>query len=185
MSSLQPHTPNHTVDPQTGFLESNAYVSAFNGERKEMFIRRLVANGLSLYNTCDEMGLSVHTVNKHYKNDPAFKQALDEARRDYADRLDGISKVNAMNPKSVIERIFQLKALFPERYADQKSSGSPNITLQIDGKTLEMIRKRDEVIEAQVVAPSNGLATESTGLSDSNSAPSNNSGDNFEQPHNQ
>lgn len=166
--------PNHTVDPKTGFLECNAFLTAFDGERKQIFIRRLVANGLSLYNTCDELGLSVHTVNKHYHIDPAFKEALDEARRDYADRLDGISKVNATNPKSVIERIFQLKSLFPEKYADQKSQGNPQITINIDGKLVEMAKRRQEMLEAETITSTRGSATESTPLSDSKEKETNN-----------
>jgi len=145
------YVPNHTVDPKTGFLESSGFAYDFDGERKTMFIRRLVANGLSIYDTCDELGLSHHTVFKHYRNDQAFKLAVDEARRDYADRLDGVSKRNAMNPRSVIERIFQLKSLFPEKYADQKSSGNVQVNLTLDGNALALIKKREEVIDAEII----------------------------------
>lgn len=146
--------PNHTIDPATGFMESNGFLATFDAERKTTFIRQLVANGLSLYDTCDQLGLSVHTVNKHYRNDPVFKEALDEARRDYSDRLDGISKKNAMNPKSVIERIFQLKSLFPEKYADQKSSGPTQVVINFDGKFLDLARKRAEAIDAELITGS-------------------------------
>jgi len=147
------YAPHHTIDPETGFTESNSYPTAFDAARKQDFIRLMVTNGLGIYDVCEAMKLSHHTLFKHYHNDPAFKEALDEAKREYGDRLDAISKRNAMNPKSVIERIFQLKSLFPERYADKRDNSSVNVTISVDAESLKAIAQREKVIDIEQVSP--------------------------------
>lgn len=146
------YAPHHTIDAETGFIENKSYPTAFDAARKTQFIRCLVDNGLGIYEACEAMGLSHHTLFKHYHNDPAFKEALDEAKLEYGSRLDAISKKNAMNPRSVIERIFQLKALFPERYADKRDSGNVQVNISIDGEALKAISKRQEVIDIEPVS---------------------------------
>lgn len=146
------YAPNHTIDPETGYIESKAYPFAFDAPRKRQFIKCLVENGLGIYEACAAMGLSHHSLFKHYHNDPQFKEDLDSARQEYGFRLDSISKRNAMNPKSVIERIFQLKSIFPERYADKRDSGgNVNIQINVDTATLENISKRQSVLEAETI----------------------------------
>lgn len=143
--------PNHTVDPETGFIESNRYLQAFDADKKKAFLKLFYDNGLKFWRTCAELGVKGDTVHKHASIDPAFKAALDQVKREYYDELEGISRINALNPRSVIERIFQLKAAFPERYGDGKRDSSVKVELNIDGKTLEAIRKRNEVIDAEIV----------------------------------
>lgn len=163
--------PNHTTDPTTGFIESNAYVSAFDASRKAQFLQLFKANGLGLYKTCRQLGLSCSTIHHHYKIDPVFKDLVDQLREEYTDELEATSRSNALNPKSVIERIFQLKALLPNKYGDQKSQGPMQITLNIDGKLLEMVKKRDEILETQVITSALDLARESSGLTASSDQP--------------
>lgn len=145
------YAPNHTIDPETGFLESKWSIAAFDAARKQKFLEVYRNNGLGLYRTAEALGLSVHTVNKHYQIDPVFKAAYDEAKTYYADELEAVSRTNAMNPKSVIERIFQLKALLPERYADQKNSGNIQVNITVDSSLLENISKRQAVLEAEEI----------------------------------
>lgn len=145
------YAPHHTIDPQTGFTENKSYPTAFDASRKTEFIRCMVENGLGLYDVCDTMNLSHHTLFKHYHNDPVFKEALDEARFQYGSRLDAISKKNAMNPKSVIERIFQLKAIFPETYADKRTESMPNITINVDSQLLSKVTQREAAIEVEII----------------------------------
>ncbi len=143
---------NHTIDPETGFLENKGYGYPFDAARKKEFIETFINKGLGLYRTCQTLGISYHTVFNHLRDDSAFKQAFDEAKLQYADELDSISKENARNPRSVIERIFQLKYLYPERYADKRDSGTVNVNISIDGETLKSIGKRSEVIDAEEVS---------------------------------
>ena len=91
--------------------------------------------------------MSHHTYFKHYNTDAVFKEAVDEAMREYGDRLEGVARRNALNPRSVIERIFILKSLFPHKYADQRAQGSTLINLVFDNKSLDDLRKRTEIID--------------------------------------
>lgn len=146
------YAPNHTIDPETGFLENKGYPFAFDAERKKLFIETMAENGLSVYNTCKALKLSHHTFFHHIQADPAFKDAFEQAKALYRDRLAGISMLNAMNPRSVIERIFQLKWLFPERYADQRHPGNVTVNISVDQETLEKLKKRSEVIDAEPIS---------------------------------
>lgn len=152
-SSVPQYSANHVINPETGFLENPAFLNDFDSARKQAFLDLYLDSGLSLYDTCAQLSLSYHTVNKHYQRDPKFKQLMDQKRDEYASRLDGVSKRNAMNPKSVIERIFQLKSLFPEKYADQKNQGKIEVTINVDSQLVSAMKKREEVLEAEQISP--------------------------------
>lgn len=146
------YAPNHTIDPETGFIESNGYISAFDAPRKKQFLEVFKQSGLGLYRTCNKLGLSYHTVNKHYQADPVFKEAYDQALQEYTDELEATSRENALNPRSVIERIFQLKCLKPEKYADQRQSGgSVTVNISVAPETLKIIAERSKVIDVEPV----------------------------------
>jgi hypothetical protein len=153
-SSTPKYAENHTIDPETGFMESKAYVSAFDAPRKLKFLELYKANGMGLYRTCRALGLSTDTVNIHYHKDPVFKAAYDEAKVEYGDELESTSRINALNPRSVIERIFQLKSLFPEKYGDQKSNSAVQVNISFDPSLLKNISIRQNVLEAEVLKES-------------------------------
>lgn len=163
------HIPNHTIDPKTGFLQSLAYDDAFSAERKTLFLETFINEGLGLDRTCRLLHLSTDTVKKHCAIDPVFKEAFLKAKAVYGDELEAVSRKNALNPKSVIERIFQLKALFPEKYGDQRGSSTPQITINFDGKLIEAMKKRETVIDAEIV---DNQLTESAKNSGSDQMPS-------------
>ena len=164
MSQTEPrYTPNHTTDPATGMIESKGYASAFDAPRKLKFLEVFKNEGLGLYRTCRALGLSTDTIHKHYKLDPVFKKAYDEAKLEYVDDLEAISRTNALNPKSVIERIFQLKAHLPEKYGDQKTSGPPQITINIDSSVIEAAKARAQIIDAQEVVEGQVVTSASNG----------------------
>lgn len=145
--------PNHTVDPKTGFLESKGYATAFDAERKTRFLERYRSNGLGFYRTCAELGLSHDTVNKAVRIDQAFREAFDRAEKEYTDELEAVSRINALNPKAVLERIFQLRSLRPEKYADQRSTGNAQVTINFGKELIQKIFNRQDVIEADIVRP--------------------------------
>lgn len=155
---------NHIIDDKTGFLVSPAYSYAFDSDKKLAFIE-LIKQGFREREAASQMNVHPDTIKKHLNIDPLFKEYVSDALASYGFKLESVSRINALNPKSVIERIFQLKSIFPDRYGDAKGTGNTLINLVFDGKVLEKIRKRDEVIEAEVVTV---LATESTDLSDRN-----------------
>jgi len=142
---------NHIINPETGFLENPAYSNDFDSEKKKTFLDVFLNNGMGLYRTCRKLGMSCSTVHKHYQLDPVFREKFDEVRREYGDELEATSRVNALNPRSVIERIFQLKAIFPEKYGDSRTSNALNITINIDDKTLEMAKKRDQILDVEEI----------------------------------
>ncbi len=146
---------NHQINPVTGFMENPGFIDAFDSDKKVSFLKLYRDNGLKIWNTCRSMGISVDTVNRHYRNDPVFKKAFDEVETEYLDELEGVSRINALNPKAIIERIFQLKALKPEKYGDKKNSGEITIQVKIDENVLENLNKRQEllrnVIDAEIV----------------------------------
>lgn len=139
---------NHVINPETGYLENPAYANDFDSERKKRFLETFKANGMGLYRTCRALGMSTSTVHRHYQIDPLFKKNFDEAREEYGDELQAVSRVNALNPRSVIERIFQLKSLFPEKYGDSRTSGALSITINVDDNLLKSAQKRDQILDA-------------------------------------
>lgn len=156
------YAPNHSVNKDTGFIESTAYPYAFDANKKVAFLKLFYDSGLKFYRTCAELGVKHNTVHKHLSIDPVFKDAFEQLKTEYYDELEGISRINALNPKSVIERIFQLKAAFPSKYGDVKSAGAVNVTLNIDGETIKKMIDRNNVIEAEQLQD---LARESNILS--------------------
>lgn len=143
--------PNHVVNPLTGFLENPAYIYDFDSEKKLAFLSIYKQNGLKLYRTCAEVGVKADTVNKHYALDPKFKSEMDLVKREYYDELEGVSRVNCLNPRSVIERIFRLKSHFPEKYGDGKRESAVNISINLDGKMLRDVNKREQIVEAEEI----------------------------------
>ncbi len=142
---------NHVINPETGFLENPAFSNDFDSDKKQAFLKVFFDNGLRIRRTCDELGISVDTVNRHYQRDSLFHKLYDEVKERYLDELEGVSRQNALNPKSVIERIFQLKCLIPEKYGQENKPMNTNITLNIDGELLKQVVQRSQIIEAQII----------------------------------
>lgn len=142
---------NHIINPATGYLENPAYSYDFDTEKKKAFLGVFYNNGLRLYRTADELGISHHTINKHYDIDAKFREDYDEVVARYTDELEGVSRTNALNPRSVIERIFQLKCLKPEKYAEQRNSGQTVVNLTLDLALINEAKKRAQTIDAEVV----------------------------------
>jgi len=146
------YSKNHTIDPETGFLENPAYSNQFDAQKKKAFLDLYYENGLRIRRTCDQLGMSVDTVNRAYQTDKQFRQLYDDLKDRYLDELEGVSRTNALNPRSVIERIFQLKCLLPEKYGQENRPTSMNVTINVDGKALEAIARRQEVIDIEPIS---------------------------------
>ena len=142
---------NHVVNPETGLLENPAYPSNFNSDRKLAFIEAFKENGMGFYRTCKAMGLSHDTVNKHYQQDPVFRKLFDQAKLEYGDNLEAVSRINALDPKMYVERFFQLKSLFPEKYADQRQA-SVSVNISLDDNLVSMLKKRDNILDVTPIS---------------------------------
>jgi len=143
------YSHNHVINPKTGYLENPAYAHDFDSERKEQFLRVYYKNCLRLYRTLDELGISPSTYDRHYHIDKLFKENVDKLKTRYADELEGVSRESALNPKSMIERIFQLKSLFPSKYGEAKGSGNTMVNLVFDGNMLGILKNRDRILETK------------------------------------
>lgn len=155
------YSPNHVVNPETGFLENPAFANNFDSQKKNLFFKLFYENGLRIRRTCDELGVSIDTVNRHYHIDPKFKQLYDEVKDKYLDELEGVSRINALNPRSVIERIFQLKCLLPEKYGQENRPQNLQITVNLDANLMANLKERQKSIDAEIVKD-NVLATVSS-----------------------
>jgi len=139
--------PNHTIDPATGFMENRGYLDAFDATKKQVFIEALRANDFRLLPTCQTLGISPHTVHHHRRTDKAFDAAVRQAVEDYAENLEWMSRAQAMEPRATLERIFQLRALRPERYARELKQNDNNITIKLDFQSIPNVVNRDAVID--------------------------------------
>lgn len=134
-------------------IESNGFPDAFDGTRKLAFIQALRSNSFKFEMTCKQFGVSPHTVYKHKRIDPEFHKAMQAAIQDYTDSLEWFSMGQAFEPKSTLERIFQLRALRPEKYAREQSNAASThqVILNISGFPQEKLKQRDSVIDVSTV----------------------------------
>lgn len=146
------YTPNHVINTETGFLENPAYASNFDSSKKLAFLSLYKQNGLRIRRTCDELGISVDTINRHIRTDPKFKEFFDVAEQEYIEELECVSRTNALNPRSVIERIFQLKCLKPEKYGQENKPTQMNVQINFDESVLKEIKGRMNAIDAQIIS---------------------------------
>lgn len=139
------------VDPSSGFLESTGnFANAFDSERKAQFLEVYKANGLRFKKTCKLLGISEHTINHHHAVDHVFRSAFDEVQREYAEDLQCTSMEIALTPKGFMDRIAQLRRLFPGKYAPAENTGQTKIELHIDGDVM-ISKKNLETMETTIV----------------------------------
>jgi hypothetical protein len=93
------------------------------------------------------MGLSEATVSRALRIDSAFREKFDEAEADYLEELQATSRSNALNPRSVIERIFLLKCLLPDKYGQENRPNVSNIQISIGGKEVTLIDSRESTLD--------------------------------------
>lgn len=146
---------DHYIHPQPN------HALAFDDERKQQFLDLYKANGLKCKAACASLGLSFHTIQHHYKVDPAFKAAFDEVQAVYAEELQAKSMQYAMEQKNFMDRCMQLRRLLPAEYAPEKSSGPTQIVISIDRELVESLKKREQVVEAQLITGSQSLQQKS------------------------
>jgi hypothetical protein len=144
-------TGYHVINTQTGFLENPAIAGNFDSQRKTQFLKLYRDNGIRLRRACRSMGLSEATVSHHYKIDPVFREAFDAVERDYIEELEAVSKENALNPKSVIERIFQLKCLLPERYGQENKPQKTEIIINLGSVSVEKALEKTKILDAETL----------------------------------
>ena len=147
-----PVDASHEIDKSSGFLQSSGpYLDAFDANSKHRFLEYYKANGLRLNSTCKAIKVKRDTVKKHMDIDPTFRAAVREIEDDWLEELESVSKVTALNPKSTIERIFQLKCHLPDRYGQFEKATNQPITINLNGNLLVDAKRRAEMIDAEIV----------------------------------
>lgn len=151
------------LDPVTGYMETSGdYARAFDGDRKENFLKVYRANGLAFYKTCKDLSISSHTITHHVKNDPKFADEIKQAEREFAEELEAKSRGVALSKDSAtLERIFHLRALFPDKYArDLKGQGGEKIEINVIGDVMISHKKSFDVVETDIVLEVESASTE-------------------------
>ena len=151
----------YVIDNETGMLENKSYPAYNFTIEKKLKVLELVAQGIGKYKICDLLNIRHETILNHLKIDNKFLELYKDAEKKYIDNLETTSRQNALNPKSVIERIFLLKNLLPFKYSDSKQAVQP-VTINIDANLLSSISARSKVIDAELVKPVDNDAPEHT-----------------------
>lgn len=143
---------NHSIDSLTGFIQSQAFPSAFDAETKTSFLQYYRSNGLRLNSTCKAIGVKRDTVKKHMEIDSVFRAAVEEIHADWLEELESVSMTTALNPKSTIERIFQLKCHLPDKYGQEQKQSSQSVVINITGDLVLDAKRRNNALEAEIVS---------------------------------
>lgn len=161
----------HEVDPATGFLQTKGpYAVAFTAERKKQFLDVYRANGLMMRKTCNQLGLSGHTINHHLSIDPEFKKALVDAQAEYAEELEAKQRSYALDPKHFMDRAMQLRYLLPERYAQDQKQQTSSVVINIQGDLVIDAKKRADLIDAEIVREAEVAKTQTASITENSSA---------------
>lgn len=138
------------IDERTGMIDnSENYAHSFTPERKEAFLKLYEENGLRTRRACDELGIGWSSLNSALQHDDEFKRRYDDVLRRYTEKLEHVSRTNALEPKATVERIFQLKALKPERYGGltkENTARTQNLIFNINtDKMTEALKALKEI----------------------------------------
>jgi len=134
--------------------KEDIYPAAFGPEKKKLFLRAYKASGLRLYATCNKLSISRHTIIDACQKDPDFREAFRQCTNDVVEEIEAKSREMALTDKGFMDRIAQLRALLPEKYARSEISGNsiPAITINIDSDTLSKISRRQEMVKKAIDA---------------------------------
>ena len=90
---------------------------------------------------CGEYGISRYALTKAVKENPELREAIYElkeiVRLQRLDDLENISFNNALDPKMITERIFQLKAHSPEMYRDKQPTHATQVNVVVSGTPIK------------------------------------------------
>lgn len=139
-------------DPETGFLESPVnYITAFDAERKTQFLEILKTNGLRIKAAAKTLGVAFQTIQKHFSEDPSFREAVKAVEQEVADDIQAKSINVALTDKGFMDRAMQLRRLRPNEYLPEKQGQIGNVTITIQGDLVIDSKKRAEMIDAEIV----------------------------------
>jgi hypothetical protein len=130
------------------------------------YLQEYIAEGGTVLDLANELGCSRTYLSRHLNANPDYKAALDEARRENADKLadealgiadaladaDGVTKEQIAVAKERIDvRKWLATVNHPDRY--QQNKNGPTVVLNINALHLDALRKvsRGVVIEGTTI----------------------------------
>ena len=149
---------NHQIDPTTGFIESPAYPDSFDAEKKSAMIEILKNGPFRLEKACKSLGVHYSTFTKAWRNDPLFRESIDEAKRLHIEAVEQVLATQALEPKSVVDRIFFLKCWKPDRYNPVMRT-ELRTEISIDVRGLDAAIERQKVMDTQLMRTESGFLT--------------------------
>lgn len=133
------------------------------------YLQEYIAEGGTVLDLANELGCSRTYLSRHLNADPAYKSALDDARRESADKLadealhiadaladaDGVTREQIAIAKERIDvRKWLATVNHPDRY--QQNKAGPSITLNINQLHLDALRKTRTGVTIDATAISEG-----------------------------
>jgi len=125
------------------------FANGFGVAMKLRAIEMMQTENPSLWKIGQALGYKHDVILDHLKRDAVFRQKTEEAKKWFANRLEGVMAENALSPKGTLDRIAYLRAYMPERYARQEVSNSV-VEININMGTIDAVRSR-QAIDAEVV----------------------------------
>ena len=129
---------SQTTDPR----KSSYIIALTKDNRKKLATKQLKTKFLvaldkfngNMTKTCKEFNISVDALNNRREEDKDFDLAIYNIKQNRSllvlNDLEEISQVNAYDPKQVVERMFQLKALDRSKYApNNRNLGQTQINI--------------------------------------------------------
>jgi len=138
--------------------------------KRNLFQHWLAQPSVSIGAICDEFGYNKTDVSVALKADKIFNSLYNKVRK-ICDKielmnLESVSEKNALEPKNMVERLFRLKSLDRDRYADRGKNAGANIDINIsfgDGVTTYN-KKNFNAVDAEIT-PATNSKTHDDGLS--------------------
>ena len=139
--------------------------------KKDLFRYWLAEPSISIAGICDTYNIDKTDVSVALKIDKVFNSLYNKVRK-ICDKielmnLESVSEKNALEPKNMVERLFRLKSLDRDRYADRGKNAGANIDINIsfgDGVTTYN-KKNSNFIDAEVSTASSNSKPHNEGLS--------------------
>ena len=138
--------------------------------KRDLFRYWLAEPSVSIANICDSYNIDKTDVSVALKIDKVFNSLYNKVRK-ICDKielmnLESVSEQNALQPKNMVERLFRLKSLDRDRYADRgKSSANIDISISFGNGVTPYNKRNSNIIDAEVStspktqSPTEGLSS--------------------------
>ena len=112
------------------------FLATLEGWKYDILETYVKSDNINIGYIADKLGINKTEVAVALRTDKLFKKAYSECRKilDMVElmKLESISTANAETPSAVTERIFRLKSLSRDRYADRGKIAPSNIDIKIE-----------------------------------------------------